>query len=522
MTPDRLGLFDTPPSRRQIRLAIGAIGGLVILLLVTWPVGDIQWPEIEPFLPMLNAIMFVGEMIVAGWLLSQARIFRSRALTVLASTYFFAALLLVPHTLTFPGALAPAGLLDGGINTAAWIAMFRRLAFPFGIAVYAALTHAELEASAATLRPPPRLIGAIAGAFALSAAATALAIRGDSLLPPIFLNRTEVAYANLALVNGITIALCLAAMALLWRRRISVLDLWLMVALSGWLLQSIVNLSTHARFTIGWYGLLAMMLTSSLVVMLALIAESNRLHARLALATAARKREREAQLMSMDALTAAIAHEVGQPLTGAVANSLAGLEWVTRPQPDLGKASQALQTAIDDGRRTTEVINSIRSTFSKTSVAAIEFSLNDLVRETAAFLDRELAFENVSLELSLDETLPPIVADRVQIQRVLVNLLTNAIESMSTVRHRRRRIAVRSAPLNGEKVILQISDTGPGIEPQLMKRIFEPFFTTKATGTGLGLSLCRSIIEHHGGRLWASAGERHGATFHIELPRKAT
>ena len=171
-----------------------------------------------------------------------------------------------------------------------------------------------------------------------------------------------------------------------------------------------------------------MMLVSSLVVMLALITESNRLYARLALATAACDRERDARLMTMDALTAAIAHEVGQPLTGAIANSLAGLEWVTRQQPDVEKASKALRTAIDDGNRTAEVIDSIRATFTRGPLAATEFSLNELVRETAAFLDRELAGEKVSLELTLDEELPPILADRVQIQRVLVNLFTNAIE----------------------------------------------------------------------------------------------
>ena len=139
--------------------------------------------------------------------------------------------------------------------------------------------------------------------------------------------------------------------------------------------------------------------------------------------------------------------------------------------------------------------------------------------ETASLLDRELAASKVSLQLSLDEALPPILADRVQMQRVLVNLITNAIESLRAISDRPRRIAIRSALLDGKDVLLQVSDTGAGIAPEDIEHIFDAFFTTKATGTGLGLPLCRTIVEDHGGRLWASQGEPYGAIFHLRLPR---
>jgi C4-dicarboxylate-specific signal transduction histidine kinase len=518
---DSLGLFDTAPDRRQTTFSLTVAAALAIALPVMLTLPDIRYREVDTFVPTIDALMFLCVLTTAALLYAQAVVFRSRALTVLASGYLFTALMLAAHALTFPGAFAPGGLLGAGVNSSGWLGVFWRMSLPVAVILYALLKRADAAASPGTKAGPGIAAGAL-GAITLAAAATMLATWGHDLLPPLLVNRTDALRSNLVLLNLVLCAVVLVAMATLLRQNKTVLDTWLLVALATALVHCALNMQVQARFSLSFYCQLGVQVLSHLVVLLALIAESNRLYARLALSTAARSRERDARLMSMDSLTAAIAHEVGQPLTGLVTNAMAGHSWLNRERPDREKAIESLRAAIDAGNRTAEVIKSIRSVFSKGPSRATEVSLNDLVRETASFLDRELAGERVMLELTLDEELAPVLADRVQIQRVLVNLFTNAIESLGAKRSGPRRIAIRSAPLNGEDVMLEVSDTGVGIPPDAMTRIFEPFFTTKATGTGIGLSLCRTIVEEHGGRLWASPGERQGATFHLELPRVAT
>jgi signal transduction histidine kinase len=512
-------LFDTPPNRSEIIYAAAVVALLFAVYIVILPIRHEHVGETIAFIPVIDAIMFVGELIIATKLYTQAIVYRSRALTVLASGFVFVALLLIPAALTFPGAFAPNGLLGAGTSSAAWLVAIRRYGFPLSVIFYALLQRADLAAGPEAERPPERILPWLAGAVAFAAAMAWLAIRGDDLLPPIFSDRREVFDFNLQVVNFSTIALVLIAMALLFGKRRSVLDIWLLVALSGWLVQTLVNLSLHARFTVGWYCIYLMMLVSHLVVLVALIAESDRLYARLAQWAADRERERETRMMSMEAVTTAIAHEIGQPLSAAKLNAKASLNWLERDKPDSGMASISIRNAIEDCQRAFDVMKSIRAMVAKGSGSPSEFSLNHLLRETASLLDRELAAQNIVLKLALDEPAPPIMADRVQLQRVLMNLITNAIESVGETRQRTRWIKIRSTPFDDHHVLIEVSDSGIGIPPERIEHIFEPFVTTKSTGTGLGLSLSRNIVVEHGGRLWASPGDEYGATFHLQMPR---
>jgi signal transduction histidine kinase len=519
VSQDQLGLFDTPPSRKQIQLSIAIVAILVAVLLFTLAADDVRLLQIDAFIPMIDATTFVVDLIIATLLYVQAAVYRSRALTALASSYVFTALILIPHALTFPGAFAPTGLLGAGTSTTAWLYIFWRAALPVAVILYVLFILADLSAQSGMKRQSAKVAVGMFAAIGLAAAATLLATSGHDLLPSIYLNRAEANYDNFISVGYVLLAVFLVAMAmLLWQRR-SVLDLWLLVVLSAWLIQTVLLQSLQGRFTVSWYSAVVVVLLSHLFLMLALIAESSRLYSRLAMSTAARNRERDARLMSMDAVAATMAHEVGQPLNANIANATAALHWLSQTRPNVEKAISALRNSIDDGRRSFDVIKSIRAMFARSPNTTAEISLNDLVNETASLLDRELTGHKVALEMELDESVPPVLANRVQLQRVLLNLFSNAIESLDETDDRPRRIAIRSAALNGQDVLLEVSDSGNGIPSDHLAKIFDPFYTTKETGTGLGLSLCRTIVEEHGGRLWASPGKEHGATFHLQLPR---
>jgi len=221
---------------------------------------------------------------------------------------------------------------------------------------------------------------------------------------------------------------------------------------------------------------------------------------------------------TLAAMSAAIAHEIRQPLGAIVTNANAALRWLDRPAPDIGEVRDALKHIVDDGHRTSEVIQSVRSMFAKGDQAGTLLDANDLIRETIAIASGELDDARVTIELELAEQLPLISAHKGQIQQVVLNIVTNAVDSMRGVGSRARMLRVRSRPFDTNGVAVSVQDSGIGIDPKDIDRIFDAFFTTKNNGMGMGLAICRSIVEAHGGNLSVSPGVPHGSVFHIVLP----
>jgi PAS domain S-box-containing protein len=230
---------------------------------------------------------------------------------------------------------------------------------------------------------------------------------------------------------------------------------------------------------------------------------------------------RVTRVTSLGELTASIAHEVNQPLAAVIANAEASLRWLNRAIPDLDAARRSVEWVISDGNRASEVIQRVRALAKKSDVEMVPLDVNDVVRETIALVQRELISHQVSSRTELASPLPMVLGDRVQLQQVIINLVMNGIEAMQSVTDRSRKLVIRSGQDETRQVILSVTDCGTGISAENAGRLFNPFFTTKSSGMGMGLSICRSIMECHGGRLWATANLPHGATFQFTLPVSA-
>jgi len=252
----------------------------------------------------------------------------------------------------------------------------------------------------------------------------------------------------------------------------------------------------------------------------ALHAESlERKHAEEALRNAQGDLARVSRMTTLGELTASLAHEVNQPIAAAVTNANTCLRWLTRERPDLGEAREAASRIVKDATRAAEIVSRTRLLFKKGTAQRELVSLNEMVREMIVLLRGEATRHKISIATDLATGLPQVTGDRVLLQQVLMNLMLNGIEAMKDV-DGKRELLIKSQETENEEVIVSVSDTGAGLPAQQADQIFKAFFTTKPQGTGMGLSISRSIVEAHGGRLWADGNWPRGASFNFTLSTK--
>jgi len=514
MPDEELLLYVRRASRTQVATSSVVAAMLFAAFLAALPFAHMPLPQYNAFVPVVDTVLFIGDGVTAAILFSQAAILRSRALMALATGYLFSGLIIVPHALSFPGAFGPAGLIGGGFNTTIWLYVFWHCGLPCAVIAYAFLPKSQ-EGRTGTMRATMAwwIAGAVLAVLLLSVLATA----GHDWLPTLMTNPIDWLPGNAFTIAGVAV-LILVAMAAVWRGRWSLLDLWLMVALWAWLLEALMSLTVSSRYSLGWYsGRFAAML-SGIFVLLALLVEISRLYLQLALSAVSEQQRREGQLLSLDAAASSIAHEVKQPITAMVTNASAALVRMQHDQPDLARVKGSLERIVEDGHRAADVIGSIRALFGRREVDEDLVDLNQLIRETLDSRAVEIAGRAIVTTQDLTPDLPVLRLQRLQMRQVFVNLLNNAIEALGERPAGPRRIVISSRATEGGGAAIEIGDSGRGIAADQTERIFDAFFTTKTYGTGMGLPLCRSIVEGHGGKLGVSSTVGQGTTFHIVLP----
>jgi signal transduction histidine kinase len=511
-------LANLPPTQRQRQIALTIVLVLLIAFVITAPFRAIQFPRSAAFIAAFQAVLFVSDLITATFLFAQFSILSWRSLLALASGYLFTAVIAIPYALTFPGLFSPTGLLGAGYQTAGWLYLFWHCGLPVSVIAYALLKETDRATKASNTSTRASIMLSITAVVAAVCALTWVAIAGDDVLPWLFQDEVRISpfgkYISAAV--GLLSAL---ALALLWIRRRSVLDLWIMVVLSAWLLEiAFFVLLTALRFSLSFYASRIFALVTASVVLLVFISETTALYVRLARSAQVQRREREGRMITVNAMSASIAHEMSQPIGAIMATAEATLLRLARTPPDLKTIRDSVEAIAADSRRASEVITSVRALFRKGGNKKQVLDVNDLIREVLSIEGSELQRHGVALKTQLDKNAVRVSLDGGQFQQVVLNLITNAVEAMGSQSDRPRELRVRSRLTETGDVQIEIEDSGKGIERTDLDRLFEPFFTTKLRGMGLGLWICQRIIENHNGQLTASSEINRGSIFQILLP----
>jgi len=543
-------ISSLPPSLAQRRLALGVVLALMAALVVAaGPLSTVPLPRIDAFVPMYVAAMFVCDSITAFLLFAQFAIIRSHALLAISSGYLFSALIMIPWMLTFPGVFAPGGLLGAGLQSTGWLYILWHAGFPLFVMAYALLKSTDPSKRRWKGLRSAAILSTAAVTVAAVCAATLLVTAGQARLPTLMLDAVSRADSHPYVRGGILLVNAVAALTVLWVRRSSVLDLWLMVVLCDYLIEvSQILIPSLGRFTVGWYAGRIFGLISASLVLFVLLFEITTLYARLRLLNEELEQrvvERTTELMQaseaqtraqaelqqarnalahrqrvslLGEVAASLAHEIKQPIAAARIDAKVCLRALADDRLNLEAAREAASRLVNVAARADEIIKRTTALYKKDATHRERVDVNALIREMALLLQQEASAASISIRTTLADALPDVMADRVQLQQVFMNLMLNAIDAMKDTRG---ELTVVSQMSEDSELLIAVRDTGVGLPAENPNQIFESFVTTKPHGTGMGLAITRSIVQSHGGRLWATANTGPGATFLFTLPTDA-
>jgi signal transduction histidine kinase len=507
-----------PATGQQKAIAFGVAILLLGAAAAIAPFADIQLSRVDVFIPVLQTALSLADLITAALLFAQFSIQPQRALLALASGYIFSGAFAFLQTLAFPGAYAPAGLIGDGPNSPAWIYVLWHATFPAGILAY---TLSRDAAGAARPGRPATIAIAITIACVVTAIAglTWIVTTKTEYLPSFYNADIRV---QTPLGNQANVALLLwgsTVLAVLMFRKRTMLDLWLMLTLLAYSPNFLVAIiGSSVRFTVGWYAARCFVLVGSCMLLTVLLIESMFLYARLASAIALQRRERTNRLLSVEAVTGAIAHELRTPLGAIALNASTALHQLRSTPRELDELEDILGDIEADSHRAGAMISSIREMTAKTIDRRERTSAEDVARLALRLLKHDLQINEVSVTTEFQGNLPDVQLDGMELQQVLLNLVRNAIDAMGSSPPEARRLRLTTGFDGHATVLLSVQDSGPGISVDDRARIFDPFFTTKSGGMGLGLAISSSLIANHGGKLSLVKSDGEGSIFEIAIP----
>jgi signal transduction histidine kinase len=507
------------PTQRERQLALAVVGLVLVGFAAVAPFADIPLLRLDSFIPSIQVIVSITSIITAVLLFGQFWIDGLRGVLVLAGGYLFVALIVVSHTLTFPGAFSPTGLLGAGVQTAGWLYLFWHFGFAVSAFGYVLLKDAKSPVRYAAGSAIAWTVTTVVGLVCLL---TWIFTAKEQSLPVLFADRTS--FTLLALYStGADSFLSALALALLWRRGRSTLDMWLCVTIFAFLAELVINtVLISGRFTLGWYVGRVFAVFVPTIAMILMLAQIFALNAKLMRATIMLQRERSNKLASLDAVVAAIAHEVKQPLAAIAVHGHAAQRNLDRAPPDLRKAGTSLGTIVNASMRASEIFENIRALFADVDREKQQINVNQLAAEALDLLREDLKAYGIETSIQLTPGLPSIMAHNGQLREIILNLIQNAIDAMKAVSDRRRILQIRTGHHGNGAIVISVEDTGLGIAPEKIESMFDPFVSTKAKGRGLGLAICKSIAERHHGQLSVSSEINGGARFQLILPIEPT